>query len=161
MKLIDTAAMDELSRRAAESPRLRAHQNFHANAAEAVQRLMIAMQPGTFVPVHCHERDGMWELLMIQRGEVECVIFDGDGQVLARHRMCAGGQLTAIELPPGTWHSVICRQAGTVIFEVKPGPYDPAQAARRAPWCPDESDAQRETFRQWLEIAPPGSRWES
>lgn len=161
MNPIDQEKMDALSRQAAASARLRAHLNFHASPEEAVQRLMIAMEPGTFVPVHCHEQAWKWELLMILRGEAECVIFDDAGQVLSRGTLTPGGALTALELPPGVWHSVISKQPGTVIFEVKPGPFDPAQAAVRAPWCPGEEDEEREVFQQWLQLAPVGSRWEA
>ena len=161
MTPIDREKMDALSQQAAASKRLRAHLNLHSTSEEAVQRLMIAMEPGTFVPVHCHEQTWKWELLMILRGEVECVIFDEAGQVLSRGTLTPGGELTAVELPPGTWHSVISKAPGTVIFEVKPGPFDPDEAARFAPWCPGEADSGKDQFQQWLAIAPVGSVWES
>ena len=40
------------------------------------------------------------------------------------------------ELPPGTWHSLVALEPGTVWFEVKAGPYAPPPPADVAAWAP-------------------------
>jgi len=46
MKHIDSALMDSLIKQAKESPRQRAHFNFHPELNDPVQRLCMAIEPG-------------------------------------------------------------------------------------------------------------------
>ncbi|EMX0805176.1 WbuC family cupin fold metalloprotein [Klebsiella pneumoniae] len=53
MKQITMSDMQQQSAAAVQSPRLRAHRNFHPELSDSVQRLAIAMEPGTYVrPPH-------------------------------------------------------------------------------------------------------------
>ena len=36
-----------------------------------------------------------------------------------------GGQVVALNIPIGQWHTVRALESGTVIMEVKDGPYEP------------------------------------
>ena len=42
----------------------------------------------------------------------------------------------------GTWHSIIALEPGTVIFEIKSGPYKPLPPEDIAPWAPAPSDLE-------------------
>ena len=46
MKIIDNGLLDEVSRQAAESPRLRMNYNFHDTLEANAQRLLNALEPG-------------------------------------------------------------------------------------------------------------------
>lgn len=48
-----------------------------------------------------------------------------------------------IEIPPGVWHCIVVREPGTVIYEIKQGPYAPLTPENLAPWAPDVTDAAR------------------
>lgn len=43
-----------------------------------------------------------------------------------------------VELPPGVWHTVVANVPGSVLFEVKEGPFDPERAKEFAEWAPAE-----------------------
>ena len=47
-----------------------------------------------------------------------------------------------VEIPSGTWHSIIALEPGTVIFEIKSGPYKPLPPEDIAPWAPAPSDLE-------------------
>ncbi len=53
-------------RRRQRSPRLRAHRNFHPELTDPVQRLAIAMEPGTYIRPHRHPHT--FELLLALSG---------------------------------------------------------------------------------------------
>ena len=138
MKLLDLTLLTNLSRQAAASPRLRQHHNLHAGPDEACQRLLIAMEPGTYVHPHRHLRDPKPECLLGLRGRMALVLFDNDGEILQSKIFGPGEPLLGIDIPAGIWHTVICLETGSVLFETKPGPYRPDTAKEQAPWAPDE-----------------------
>jgi len=134
MKRIDKILLTTLSTQAAASPRKRAHHNLHPQLDDKVQRLCIAMEPGTYVRPHRHNQPETWEILLILSGAVALLIFDDSGKVLERIELAAGGEVTAVEIPANTWYAVASLKAGTVVFEVKQGPYAPINEANYAPW---------------------------
>ncbi|MGV8352525.1 WbuC family cupin fold metalloprotein, partial [Pseudomonas aeruginosa] len=54
MKQITLSDMQQQSEAAASAPRLRAHRNFHPELSDPIQRLAIAMEPGTYIRPHRH-----------------------------------------------------------------------------------------------------------
>ncbi|PJB05525.1 MAG: cupin fold metalloprotein, WbuC family, partial [Hydrogenophilales bacterium CG_4_9_14_3_um_filter_59_35] len=99
MKRIDKILLTTLSTQAAASPRKRAHHNLHPQLDDKVQRLCIAMEPGTYVRPHRHNQPETWEILLILSGAVALLIFDDSGRVLERIELAAGGEVTAVEIP--------------------------------------------------------------
>jgi cupin fold WbuC family metalloprotein len=148
--------LEALSSRAAASPRLRANQNFHPDLTAAVQRLAIAMEPGTYVRPHRHT--ATWELLCPLRGSFDLILFDEQGVVSARHRLGSDGA-AVFEMPAATWHSVISLDAGGVIFEVKEGPYQPMPQGDFAAWSPAEGDDGVAAMMDFLAVAGPGMQF--
>ena len=51
MVLIDDDLLDRTSEKALRAPRLRMNHNFHTREDEPVNRLLNAMEPGTYLPV--------------------------------------------------------------------------------------------------------------
>ena len=45
------------------------------------------------------------------------------------------------EIPVGTWHSLIVLEDGSIVYEVKDGPYLPIDDKNFAPWAPKEGMA--------------------
>ncbi|MFL6651178.1 MAG: WbuC family cupin fold metalloprotein, partial [Sulfurifustaceae bacterium] len=68
------------------------------------------------------------------------------------------------EIPAGAWHSLVSLTSGTVLFEVKRGPYDPAAPAEYASWSPAEADPSAAAFERRLrgarigELLVPGNQ---
>lgn len=155
MKRIDRTLLTTLSTQAAAAPRLRAHHNLHPQLDDPVQRLCIAMEPGTYVRPHRHMQPETWEILLILSGAVALLVFDDGGRVLERIELAAGGEVTAVEIPANTWHAVASLKAGTVVFEVKQGPYAPIAEANYAPWSPADG-VQAESLEGWYHHAQVG-----
>jgi cupin fold WbuC family metalloprotein len=152
LKQITPAALDELSRQAAQSPRLRANLNLHQQLSDPVQRLAIAMEPGTYVRPHRHPHT--WELLQPLRGRFLVLHFDEGGTVTARTVL--GEDCQVLENPAGSWHAVLSLDAGGVIFEVKLGPYQPLAEDDQAPWSPSGDDAMSAELMAWYATAKVG-----
>lgn len=156
MKTINRKDLGELSSKAAGAPRLRANLNLHETLDAPVQRLAIAMEPGTYVRPHRHTQS--WELLCPLSGAFEVIVFTEAGAVDARHRLGEGGA-AVFEMPAGTWHAVISLASGSVVLEVKQGPYRPLEAVDLADWSPAEGDAAVPGMLQFLATAAPGARY--
>ena len=54
MKIINEALLDETTGRAKQSPRLRMNYNFHEHSDDPVNRLLNALEPGTYLRPHRH-----------------------------------------------------------------------------------------------------------
>jgi len=160
MKLIDNALFERLCEKAEESPRRRTHHLIHDSHGDPVQRMLIALQPGTYFRPHRHNRPAKWELVLVLRGIAAWIGFDDQGRVAGRteagaHRDCKG-----LEYPPGTWHSLVCMRPDTVIFECKPGPFSPVQSEDFAPWAPVEGSPDAADWVRWMVRAMPGDRFD-
>jgi len=138
MKLLDSTLLTDLSRQAAASSRLRHHLTLHNSPDETCQRLLIAMEPGTYVPPHRHLLDPKPESLLGLRGRMALVIFGDDGEIQQLQIFGPGEAVLGIEIPAGVWHTVVCLESGSVLFESKPGPYRPEAPREQAPWAPAE-----------------------
>ncbi|WP_163998108.1 WbuC family cupin fold metalloprotein [Pyxidicoccus caerfyrddinensis] len=112
---------------ATASKRLRTTHCLHAPTGR-VQRMLLALQPGTYVPPHRHPRppgrDG-FELLCVVQGALGVLAFEEDGRIHSLHHLRVGGAHWGIELPGRTFHSVVVLEPDTVVLEVKEGPYAP------------------------------------
>lgn len=156
MQCIDRTLVAQLHEQAVKSPRLRTHYNFHIYHDEPIQRMCMAMEPGTYIRPHRHP--DKWELLLIVSGEMLVLTFNDAGRVLTRTLLSAGGYTYGIEHPPGTWHAVTTLAPSTVVFECKPGPYVPTREQDFAPWAPPEGHAHAAEFERWYKTAQPGDQ---
>jgi cupin fold WbuC family metalloprotein len=138
---------------AAAAPRKRSHFLLHDGPHDQVQRLLIVLQPGTYVRPHKHSEQ--WELLVLQRGGAELLSFSDEGQVLSRTAFGLAGPIA--EIAAGTWHGIVVLEPATAVLEVKPGPY---RANEFAQWAPDEGNPDAARFEQWARRAKPGTVWQ-
>lgn len=152
MKQITPQILDQLAAQAQASPRLRANHNLHAQLADPIQRLAIAMEPDTYVRPHRHPHT--WELLYPLRGRFVVLHFDEAGVVVARAVL--GSESAVVENPAGVWHAVLSLDVGGVIFEVKHGPYMPIALEDYAPWSLAEGTPQAIKLNRWYERAQIG-----
>jgi hypothetical protein len=75
VQVVDHHQIAELAMRAGAAARKRAHLLLHEDHADPVQRLIIVLQPQTYVRPHHHSRQ--WEMLVLQQGRGNLLIFDG------------------------------------------------------------------------------------
>lgn len=146
IRRFDAAFLDDLVDQAAASPRLRQHANLHASYAEPCQRLFNAIGVDSYIRPHRHRADPKTETLLAVRGRMTLVLFDERGQVVQAVPFGARpndeGCDAGVELSPGTWHTVLADLPGSVLFEVKAGPFEPHLAKELAPWAPAEGTAE-------------------
>lgn len=152
MRTLTYSDLDQLSATAKQAPRQRSNTNFHPQLDAPVQRLAIAMEPDTYVRPHRHRNS--WELLSVLRGSFEVIIFTPQGEITERIRLGGENGVRVLEMPADTWHSVLSLEAGSVVFEVKQGPYAPLGAEDLAKWGPVEGSPE---VAGWLATMRPAA----
>ena len=121
--LIDKKLLDEVTERAKGSERLRMNHNLHDSLQSGAQRLLNALEPGTVLPVHRHRQTA--ETYILLRGRLRVFFHDNDGRLSDSFLLDPLEGQYGIHIPAGQWHSLEVLQSGSVIFEVKDGPYEP------------------------------------
>lgn len=121
--VIDEKLLDEVSRQAETSPRLRMNYNFHETLDAKAQRLLNALEPDTRLAVHRHRKTA--ETYIVLRGAVKVLFYTADGEVSETFLLNPENKNYGIHIPKGQWHTLEVLESGTVIFEVKDGPYMP------------------------------------
>jgi cupin fold WbuC family metalloprotein len=143
--------IQQLSSRAASGERLRTNHNFHTPHAEEANRLLNAVEPGSYIQPHRHNHPSKDESIVVVSGQFGFVFFDKTGAVTEAIAASPEGDAIGVNIPHGTFHSVIALQPGSVFFEAKAGPYEPLTDDERASWAPSEGDPEAETYRKSLE----------
>ena len=147
--------LSSLSTAAHQSPRKRMNHNLHSELSDPIQRLVIAMEPDTYIRPHRHLQT--WELLTSLRGRFVVLTFDDNGVVI--DRVVLGEDIAVAETPIAGWHAVLSLDSGGVVFEVKHGPYVPFKEEDFAFWSPSADDDNHKTLMSWLHEAEVGQCW--
>lgn len=79
MKIINEALLNETTGRAKQSPRLRMNYNFHEHLDDPVNRLLNALEPGTYLRPHRHLNPKKDEIFLLLRGRIAVFLFDNKG----------------------------------------------------------------------------------
>lgn len=145
-QLLTDALFDEVLARAEASPRRRTNHNFHASLADNPHRFLNVMLRDTYVRPHRHLDPPKPEAFLVLRGALDVLLFDDDGSITDRFALSQEGPARGVDLIPGLWHSLVVRSPHAVIYEVKPGPYDPADDKEFAAWAPPEGDPGAEAY---------------
>lgn len=123
MKVIDNNLIDSVVAQAKESPRLRMNYNFHESLDDKCHRLLNALEPGTVVPVHRHPTKD--ESFVILRGKIRVNTYNDAGEVTESVVLSPADGKYGVDIAKNVWHGVECLESGSVIFEVKEGPFVP------------------------------------
>ena len=130
---IDNTLLDNLTAQAKESPRLRMNMDLRNSSADSSQRMLNAIEPGSVVPVHRHQKTS--ETVVVLRGRVVEEYYD-DAGVLVESFVLGDCHVAdaprndvpmayALNIPAGQWHTLRALESGTVNLEMKDGPYEP------------------------------------
>ncbi len=123
MKIIDDKLLNMVREEAKESPRLRKNYNFHGSLEDKCHRFLNALEPGTVVPVHHHPTKD--ETFILLKGRVRVSTYHDDGTVKESVVLSQDSGCYGVDIPKNVWHTLECLEAGSVIFEVKEGPFVP------------------------------------
>lgn len=125
MKLIDKNLLDTITAQAQESPRLRMNYNLHDSLEAKAQRLFNALEPGTVLPIHRHRHTA--ETYILVRGKMKVEYYNQNKELTDTEILDPAEGKYGLHVPAGQWHTVIPLESGTMVFEVKDGPYMPFQ----------------------------------
>ena len=118
--IIYSQRVDDVKKKAAESPRLRANFCLHKSPDDKVQKMINILLPGTEMPIHCHHNSD--ETLVVLKGKITIVYFDNEGVETERYLL--NHSMPAIDIPMNQWHNIIVKEPAALL-EIKEGPYRP------------------------------------
>ena len=121
--LIDNVLLDKVTRQAKESPRLRMNFNLHDSLDAKAQRLFNALEPGTILPIHRHGHTS--ETYMVVRGHIKVMFYNDNREETDVFDLDPLKGNYGVHIPANQWHTLEVLESGTVIYEVKDGPYTP------------------------------------
>lgn len=152
VKFFSVECLDRLVTQAKNSPRLRQHSNIHLDYADPCQRLFNAIEPYSYIRPHYH---GI-ETLFAIRGLMALIIFNNDGAIEQVRRFGINSSssdlniVSGMEIPSSKWHTVISLESGSVLLEIKAGPFDPSAPKSLAPWAPQEGTSDGANYLKQL-----------
>ena len=124
--VVDKKILDELTAKAKENPRLRCNLDLRNSAEDQSQRMLNAIEPGSPLPIHRHQKSS--ETVVCLRGRLVEEYYDELERICTeRIELSPNGPVVALNIPAGQWHTVRALESGTVILEMKDGKYEPIQ----------------------------------
>ena len=115
MKLIDAELLNRTSAQARTDDRLRKNYNFHERPDDPVNRLLNALEPGSYLPAHRHLNPAKDEAIVVLRGSVASFIFDDRGEIAECAVIDPQQGVYGFDIPAGEWHSLLVLESGTVV----------------------------------------------
>src|SRR5215471_17089112 len=88
----------QLADAAAASARRRSHILLHTDHQDQVQRLLIGLEPDSYVRPHLHSEQ--WEMLVLLRGRLDFLIFSPEAELIERFALSAASPV--VQIPPAT-----------------------------------------------------------
>jgi cupin fold WbuC family metalloprotein len=152
--IIDSDLLDRVTLQAQASPRLRMNHNFHKRMNDPVQRMLNAIEPNSYIQPHKHEDPDKREAFFLLRGSLLVVEFEDNGSIFQYTLLNHKGGVLGCEIAERRFHTLISLQPGTIIYELKDGPYNPVDDKNFASWAPKEGDKgcaayQKMILREW------------
>ena len=124
--VINQALLDKLTEEAKASPRLRMNLDLRNSSADQSQRMLNAIEPGSPLPIHRHKHTS--ETVVCLRGRLVWEFYDELERICTETiELSPNGQVVALNIPAGQWHTVRALESGSVILEMKEGAYEPLQ----------------------------------
>ena len=145
IKKINKTTLDKVVSEAKNSKRLRKNLNYHISYDDSINRMLNAVEPGSYVQPHKHENPDKREIFLLLKGKMLVVFFNEEGEI-AEHTLLDNQNNFGVEIPPNVWHTIISLEPGTVVYEIKDGPYSPIDDKNFASWAPKEGDIECGNF---------------
>lgn len=123
--VIDKTLLDDLSAQAKANPRLRQAMDLRNSPEDLSQRMLNALEPGTIMHIHRHHTSS--ETVVVLRGKIEWIFYDNNGNETERVTLDANGEPRMLNVERGRWHSLVCLEEGSVLYESKNGAYQPLE----------------------------------
>lgn len=118
--IIDDKLLNNVTKQARASERLRMNFNLHDSLDAKAQRLLNSLEPGTILPIHRHPYTA--ETYILLRGHMDVMFYNDLGAEVERFVLDPLNGNYGVHIPKGQWHTLEVRES-SVILEVKDGPY--------------------------------------
>lgn len=138
LRLIDEAVIDRAVDASRRSPRRRVILPLHASHGDPLQRMLNVLQPGSYIRPHRHLDPPKAEGIVVLRGAIRFVAFDRAGAITTAVRIEPTAGACGMDIDPGVFHTFYALCEDTVLYEVKPGPYEALSDKDFADWAPVE-----------------------
>lgn len=123
---ITQSVLDQLTEQAKASPRLRMNLDLRNSDEDQSQRMLNAIEPGSPLPIHRHRHTS--ETVVCLRGRLVWEFYDELERICTETiELSPNGQVVALNIPAGQWHTVRALESGSVILEMKEGAYETLQ----------------------------------
>ena len=96
------------------------------SSADSSQRMLNAIEPGSVVLVHRHQKTS--ETVVVLRGRAVQYLYDDEGHETGSVLLASGSEIPAMQVEMGQWHRIEALESGMVILEMKDGAYEPIGA---------------------------------
>jgi cupin fold WbuC family metalloprotein len=146
MKVVTRGLLSQVSAEARQNPRLRKNFNFHLSDESRCQRLLNAIEPGSYIRPHRHLDPEKSEAFILMTGTLGIVTFTDDGGVAETVLLSYAGGNLAADIPHGVYHTALSLEPGSVFYETKAGPYRQLNEEEKAKWAPEDGDPQVQAF---------------
>lgn len=123
--IIDNTILDYLTEQGKGNPRLRQAMDLRNSPNDQSQRMLNALEPGTIMPIHRHHAST--ETVVILRGKIQWLFYDDNGKETERVILEANGDIRMLNVEKDRWHSLVCLESGSVLYESKDGSYHPLE----------------------------------
>lgn len=126
--VINQTLLDQLTKQAKASPRLRMNLDLRNTPEDNSQRMLNAIEPGSPECIHRHQQTS--ETVVCLRGKVVEEFYDDLERICTESIVLTpNGPNVAVNIPAGQWHSIRAVESGTVVLAVKEGKYEPLTEA--------------------------------
>lgn len=150
MKLVTRDLLQQVSREALLSPRLRKNHNLHPCDESRCHRLLNAIEPASYIRPHRHLDPEKDEAFILMQGRLGIVLFSGNGEPLECTILSHQDGIVAADIPHGVYHTAVSLETGTVFYETKAGPYLPLTTEETADWAPLDTDSAAGDYLEQL-----------
>ncbi len=140
--------INDISDRAKVAARKRCNYNFHDSYSDPIQRFLNAVEPDSYLRPHKHESPDKTEIFLILKGRVLIIEFDDNGKITDHFVLDSQKGNIGVEIPAKTWHSFIALDEGSVLYEIKEGPFIEGAEKVFAEWAPEEATKAAREFNE-------------
>jgi cupin fold WbuC family metalloprotein len=150
MKVVTRELLQEVSKQAGTSERLRKNHNLHPSDGSRCHRLLNAIEPSSYIRPHRHLDPEKDEGFILMSGRLGIILFSDTGEVTETVVLSHESGNLAADVPHGVFHTAVSLMSGTVFYEAKAGPYLPLTEAEAAPWAPPDGDGSVPSYQEQL-----------
>lgn len=148
-KIINSPLLDQVSQEANKTPRKRKNYNFH-QSEDRVQRFLNAIESNSYIRPHRHINPLNDEIFLVLKGRGAIFIFDENGSIQEVYELNPETGNFGVDIPGGVLHTIVSLEDGSVFYEVKEGPYNPAAAKHFCEWAPEEDTPEAAEYLTYL-----------